>query len=472
MRYDYCAFRKEQLENPLSELEQASVELEQAKKQKNNKDARQKAERKIEQAAVKAVQIEPHLSYLWYEAKGSELKNPIRDAWQKHLTANSILREFQFLPKLSDIDRLPFLSFMLRVPFKLRKPYLSKDDRASYLLDNPVRKDKVFQTPIVASTSWKGALHNAMVQQLAEWWCNLDEPTKHRRSHRKQFVAKRVNLARLFGTEKGVQIDDKNFESYLDNFGGDYLACWYRRYVRRYFSSTGFFSGRLYFYPTFFNKIGLEVINPHDRKTGVGKNPILIECTPIGAIGDFVLLYVPFGEVKQSEVAEDLKLVAEGVQAMLTIYGFGAKTSSGFGIADVEGKGELAIRADLPNLKQTESEIKPIEPDLPRYLIAPGQLHPDFQSADGSLKSEAEYLKGKFGKKEKQLYDKAKKWWEREGRQLAEATTQELPPEPEPPPKSSVTEVSLVSLRELGDRVQSIAEYLQGKNDDQDTRTQ
>jgi CRISPR-associated protein Cmr2 len=77
MQYDYYGYRKEQLGDPLSELKQASEELDQAKRQKNNKDARQQAERKIEQAAVKAVQIEPHLSYLWYETKGSELKNHI-----------------------------------------------------------------------------------------------------------------------------------------------------------------------------------------------------------------------------------------------------------------------------------------------------------------------------------------------------------------------------------------------------------
>lgn len=409
MQYDYYAFRKEQLGDPLSELEQAAAQFNQARQNKDI-NGRKRAETKIEQAAAKAVQIEPHLSYLWYEAQGSELKNHIRDAWQKDLTASPIPSEFQFLPKGSDIDRLPSLSFMLRVPFKLRKPYLSKDDRAFHLIDNPVRKDKVFQTPMVASTSWKGGLRSAL------WQSGHQENDEQ--------------IIRLFGNEREEEDHER-------------LA-----------------SGRLYFYPTFFDKLGLEVINPHDRKTGVGKNPILIECVPKDATGEFILLYVPFGEVKRSEVAEDLKLVAAGVQAMLTVYGFGAKTSSGFGIADVEGKGEFAIAADLPDLKQTELEVKPPEPELPRYLIAPGQLHPDFQSSDGSLKSEAEYLKGRSGKKEKQLYDKAKKWWEREGRQLAEATTQEPVHKPEPLPKSSVTELSFDNLSELCDRAETVAQNL------------
>lgn len=407
MQYDYYAFRKEQLSNSLNELEQASAELEQAKKQKD-KNGRQQAERKVEQAAAKVVQIEPHLSYLWYEALESDLKNPIRDAWQKNLTAKKIPEDFRFIPNISDLNYFPSLSFMLQVPFKLRKPYLSKDDRTFHILDNPVRKDKVFQTPMVASTSWKGALRAAL------WQSGYQEDNEQ--------------IIPLFGNTR----EDEKGQA-----------------------------GRLYFYPTFFDKIGLEVINPHDRKTGVGKNPILIESVPIGATGKFVILYVPFGSIDESQVAEHLKLVAKGVCDMLTVYGFGAKTSSGFGVADVEGKGELAIRADIPELKQSEPEARSPEPELPRYLIAPGQLHPDFQSSDGSLKSKAEYLKGKSGKREQQIYDKAKKWWEREGRQLAKTAATQPVPEPEPlPPKLPMTEVSFASWSELCDRAQTIAQNL------------
>ncbi|AFZ28589.1 hypothetical protein Cylst_6369 (plasmid) [Cylindrospermum stagnale PCC 7417] len=404
MQYDYYVFRKEQLGNSFSELEQASAELKQAK----DKSTRQQAERKIEQSAKKSVQIEPHLPYLWYEAQGSELKNSIRDAWQKDLKPSIIPDAFHFTPDFSALNYLPSLSFMLRVPFKLRKPYLSKDDRIFHLLDNPVRKDKVFQTPMVASTSWKGALRATLWQM------------EHKKGDDK--------IIRLLGDAR----EDEKGQA-----------------------------GRLYFYPTFFDKLGLEVINPHDRKTGVGKNPILIESVPANATGEFILLYIPFGSVKSDEVAADLQLVAEGVEKMLTVYGFGAKTSSGFGIAELNGTGELAIRADLPDLKQLEPEVTSPEPQLPRYLIAEGQLHPDFQSSDGSLKLEAEYLFGKSGKKEKQLYDKAKKWWEREGRQLAETVTPEPAPETTPPrSKPSMTEVPFTNLSELCDRAQEMAEQL------------
>ncbi|WP_008310126.1 RAMP superfamily CRISPR-associated protein [Leptolyngbya sp. PCC 6406] len=274
------------------------------------------------------------------------------------------LEDFDFTPKLSDLDRLPYVSFMLSVPFKLRKPYLSKDDRTFHVLDNPVRKDKVFQTPMVASTSWKGALRAAL------WQLGRKENDEQ--------------IIRLFGNEREEE-DHKKLQS-----------------------------GRLYFYPTFFRNIDekkrLEVINPHDRKTGVGKNPILIECVPIDATGKFVLLYVPFGEVKHSEVAEDLKLVAEGLQAMLTVYGFGAKTSSGFGIAELNSKIELGIRANWACLEESSISDQKLE-----FLDDSGSLKSEFLNDDSGFKKEKQYktfLQGQGRTHNKKLYQEAKKWWE------------------------------------------------------------
>jgi CRISPR-associated protein Cmr2 len=431
MQYDYYAVRKEQLSETLNELERAKVELDRAKQSKD-KNARQQAEKKIEQAAEKGVKVEPHLSYLWYEAQGSELKNSIRDAWQKHLNASIIPDAFHFTPDISALNHLPSLSFMLRVPFKLRKPYLSKDDRTFHLLDNPVRKDKVFQTPMVASTSWKGALRSTFWQLKSQ----------------KEIEITDKDIERLFGNERQEE-DHQKLKS-----------------------------GRLYFYPTFFDKLGLEVINPHSRKTGTGKNPILIECVPaytndtkgnlVSTTGELVILYVPFEEVQTIQVAEDLKLVAEGVKEMLSVYGFGAKTSSGFGIIEdqLNLQGKLAIQADLPALKQPESETKQPEPEPKNYLTASGQIQPDFLTPNGSFKSKEEYLQGKSDKKGKiskkwtQLYDKAKKWWDSEQLKLTETAETERIPEPEPLPKSTITEVSFDKLSELCDRAQTIAQNL------------
>ena len=83
-----------------------------------------------------------------------------------------------------------------------------------------------------------------------------------------------------------------------------------------------------------------RVINPHDRRTKTGKNPILIESVVQKNSSAFNLVYFPFdrvGDDKKETVTQalnDLTLVAEGIHSMMTIYGFGAKTSSGFGVAN------------------------------------------------------------------------------------------------------------------------------------------
>lgn len=434
MLYDRYAFQQAQLNNHLNELEQAAAEFDRAKKQKD-KDARPQAEGKMKQSANSAVKVEPHLAYLWYKAQGSELDNSIRDAWQQRLTVVNLQQSqehfdfckipdaFRFTPDASHVAKLPPLSFLLYLPFRLQTPYLSKDERDFYLLDNPLRREKIFKTPMVAATSWKGALRAAL------WQLSYDE------NH--------DVIQRLFGNPRGSEDGQ---------------------------------AGRLYFYPTFFNqldRVKLEVINPHDRKTGVGaRGPILMECVPQRATGELVLLYVPFGSTetnesdKKAEVVQDLAILVEGILAMLTVYGFGAKTSSGFGLAEdqLAGKGILALRGEFPGLTEiAASEPEQQMPELPRYLESPTRLHADFRQPDGNLKSESEYeafIKkrgGQYSKKDKQLYEKAQKWWEREGRQLAEASLQE--PEPTPPlaETPAITDFPFTSLSQLHDKVKEVA---------------
>lgn len=347
--------------------------------------------------------------------------------WQRELAPLSgLLHALSLLPAPAIVTHLPVLSFMLYIPFQLQKPYLSKDERDFHLLDNPLRKEKVFQTPMVVPTSWKGALRAALWQLGYKEDCDV--------------------TIRLLGNPRESEEQQ---------------------------------AGRLYFYPTFFDKTGLEVINPHSRKTGVGeRGPILIECVPQGGKGELLLLYVPFGPFEQSEdgtraeVAQDLEVLAQGLQAMLTTYGFGAKTSSGFGVAEdrLAGEGKLAIRAELAG-KETAAAAspEPQRPDLPRYLETPTRLHADLRHPDGSLISEAEYQafienKGqKYAKKDKQLYDKAKGWWERGGQALTEAALQEPKPQPEPEPLETppVSEFTFHTLSELCDLVPRVAAQLQ-----------
>jgi len=200
---------------------------------------------------------------------------------------------------------LPPYSWFLRFRFRLATPYLSKDDVPFYVIDNPVRKDKVLKLPMVAPTSWKGGLR-AVLRSERGAVCVEEERTD-------------PVMVRLFGNVKGEEEQDR------------------------------FQAGRLHFFPTFFGQIGQEVINPHDREGGAGEQPIYFECVPREAEGVFTLLYVPFDmadkpdewlhpKIQQSpsQIAiADLITVVDATAKLFTIYGFGAKISSGFGTAQV-----------------------------------------------------------------------------------------------------------------------------------------
>lgn len=299
------------------------------------------------------------------EAEESKYKEDIISVYKTRLSNHKICEVGGELlndsyPKISQenigemIQILPF-TFALTFEFELRKPYISRDDTELYVIDNPVRKDWVTKVPYIAPSQWKGTLHAAMVRLLAEWWQSLPEEEKGEKE-KDQFVAWRLCLTRLFGNEKEVDVRAENPEVYLDRLGDDRMFKKYRAGLKE-MARDGYRRGRLMFYPTFFNELGLEVINPHDRETGAGTLPIYFETVPAEAKGVFSLLYVPFDRVGKDieetvrETAEDLFRVAEGVAYLFTEFGFGAKTSSGFGLAKKKIKeGVLGINlpADWP----------------------------------------------------------------------------------------------------------------------------
>lgn len=205
-----------------------------------------------------------------------------------------------FASPIIDLSVLPAYSFVIQLAFRLAQPYISRDEQDFYIIDNPVRKDKIFSLPYVASTSWKGSLRSAF------WYLGYRENNEV--------------VHRLFGNEKGTE------------GSGDFQA------------------GRLRFFPTFFTWKSLEIINPQDRKLRAGTNPILFESVPEGSEGIFTLLYVPFDRIGEDEketrnqLAGDLASVTQGIQAMFRTHGFGAKTSSGFGLAREDVKGTLSMQ--------------------------------------------------------------------------------------------------------------------------------
>ncbi len=263
---------------------------------------------------------------------------------------------------------LPRYSFALEIQFILAKPYLSQDDDAFYIIDNPVRKDKVFKVPYVAPTSWKGSLRAVATRRLLDVFAGrlpaVPPPGETERGALLQALwAERARRVVLFGNEKENQAEFLNrwlaSRLVLERPGeteqerrrrveqnAGRLGQAFEKYLIEHHYRTEKIEGRqgrLFCFPTFFNRIGLEIINPHDRERRVGKNPILFESVPAGAVGTFRLLYVPYdfpGEVVSDETAlqeqirAELPLVAEAVRDSLTVYGFGAKASSGFGVAE------------------------------------------------------------------------------------------------------------------------------------------
>lgn len=267
---------------------------------------------------------------------------------------------------IPNMDALPLGSWFLHFTFTLAKPWMSKDDEPFYVAEsvNPVRKDKVFKVPVMSAAAWKGLLRwTAMRLRLYDLKDKPDE-----------FAQERFCQTMLFGDEKGEEAGQtKDFAVHLDKLGGPAARKLYEQKTREYFSleekiALPHHAGRLMFYPTFFDLIDVEVINPHSRKTKAGTHPIYLECVPAGARGAFSLLYVPFDLIGQdagetrAQAAQDLATLCEAIGALMLTYGFSAKRTSGYGTAmDKIEKGLVRTRADsklLTRLSQLAAEVK------------------------------------------------------------------------------------------------------------------
>lgn len=306
-------------------------------------------------------------------------------------------------PKPPDLSPLPIGSWFIQFTFTLAKPWISKDDDPLYVADsvNPVRKDKVFKVPMMAATSWKGRLrwtmmHTNLALKIDE--LNVDI-----------FAQRRFNQTLLFGDEQGEEPNEtKGFSNYLDSLKPEARPA-YERILRQHYDleeneALPHYRGRLYFFSSFFDRIDVEVINPHPRDARAGKQPIYLECVPPGSMGVYSLLYVPFdligkdeSEIQRQALA-DLQLVAHGLKDMFLTYGFGAKTSSGYGVAEekVDGGIMLLNVAKLLDLQEDTSSVpqtyEPPKKDFLKYMDESGNVKPEFKGGGkGDLMSNSEY---------------------------------------------------------------------------------
>lgn len=254
-------------------------------------------------------------------ARGDSDKNKARRCYRELAKCSNLELPAQLL---LDPDPKPLLPgwLAIKITFTLTGPWYSKDDRPFHVFDNPLRKDRVFGVPFMAAASWKGLLRWAMRMTTG---LIGPEPVKDERKRREAELA----VLHLFGNEKGAR--------------------------------DLFQRGALAFYPTWFSKIGFEVINPHSRKTRAGTQPILYEVVPAGTKGTLKLLYSPLPEAEghaQLDRPAAINQLLDAVWDLLTVYGFSAKRTAGWGSADINRVAVTGYtRSDLKKKATVEEEV-------------------------------------------------------------------------------------------------------------------
>lgn len=201
-----------------------------------------------------------------------------------------------------DFSNLPEPSWLgLEVEFILNRPWYSKDDRPLHILDNPVRKDRVFGVPYMAAASWKG---------LLRWACRMQEGLVNYLCKNSMSMDNWQDppwIVHLFGNEQG---EEEKFQQ-----------------------------GELVFYPTWFSRVNFEVINPHSRKSRAGTKPIFYEVVPAGITGTLKLLYAPIPGASRRDCVQPKEVICKllaAIQALLETYGISAKRTAGWGTARIE----------------------------------------------------------------------------------------------------------------------------------------
>jgi len=197
------------------------------------------------------------------------------------------------LPDKSQMAIMPLGSCLLQFDLKLERPFFSKDDLAFYPMDNPLKREHILGVPYLSASGVKGLLRWA--------WQMCRENTKDK--DRMKILDE--SEKHFFGPRQGELDDDTGQQ------------------------------GCLYFYPLFWNgAVGLDVINPHNRETGTGINPIQYEVVKIGGTTTLSLMYV-----NRNESLADAKTFLELIEEPLTFFledsGISAKRTAGWGFVKI-----------------------------------------------------------------------------------------------------------------------------------------
>lgn len=263
--------------------------------------------------------------FMWTDKKAKQKNHVIYSLHDKQKIEDILKIDVQELIKTS----IPY-SFAIQTSFTLESPYFSRDDDEFYIINNPCLKEKVFKVPMVRGSGWKGALLNGAREIINE---SADNAKK---------VANLKSYFRVFGVGDESfrdivdKVDDNAFKLFFMLSGmainvNDDVKNIFQKYQK---DKAG--KGRAIFYPTYFDKYSIELINPHNRQTKAGTNPIHYEVVPKGTKGELQIVYIPFDGVMKSnatieqEAKEDLEFLKLCIDKALT-NGIGAKTKLGWG---------------------------------------------------------------------------------------------------------------------------------------------
>lgn len=311
---------------------------------------------------------------LFSESNWKDIKEPKRDYLKSNIVQPSI----------------PY-TIALWTKIILKEPYFSKDDEYYYYIANPILKDKATKTPMVRGSGIKGKLAvcaaKVMYESILKDGNNLiSELTKYLRifgSGNDELKSLNALLQRLLDEKNSAHLTDETKKEIatqfirfiLLNFGGEVakrtvdnilgsenvdavnkIVDWIHKNMKEK-EALKSQKGRLTFFPMFFNKIKLEVINRHSRARRVGEGPIYFEVVPKDDEANLILVYTPFDAVYKTkaeikkEAEEDLEFIIKALEK-LQGEGLGAKRKYGWG--QFEMKEKMIIKRDQDELKTYE----------------------------------------------------------------------------------------------------------------------
>ena len=323
--------------------------------------------------------------------KLEEFKNKIKTSKQYNISLTGKTNSNTNIESLSGIiperelddyiqNLIPY-SFIFHVKIKLVSPYFSRDDDTFYLIQNPCLKEKAFKVPMIRGSGWKGALAGAFKEMMnessgleerrsliesflrifgagSESIKALETYLKEKNSNLKDLKDKLLEFA-LF--ELGLKVDKELTKEVKNADSEEEILKILRENlsekIQRTFNILQLpiefqtHRGRAVFYPTYFDRLSLEIINPHDRRKRAGTNPIHYEVVPKGADGTLQIIYIPFDAVLKAEkdlkdeVKTDLENLCRAVEK-LQERGIGAKTKLGWGRFNLEKK-KYCVNGDI-----------------------------------------------------------------------------------------------------------------------------